>query len=163
MASMMLPSPGRGPGYGGRGLGEMALMQKKTIPHGYDASLGSGGGLPQGGTGTAEPAVTVKVKDVQTGGALPAAAVRKVLAAEAARLARCCQEAVKNGYQLPAEITLVFTVGTDGKILGKPVGKPPMANQGFESCLAQTLKGLQFPKTKQAPAQVTVKLALTVK
>ena len=100
---------------------------------------------------------------MQTGGALPAAAVRKVLVAEAARLARCCQDAVKNGYQLPAEITLVFTVGTDGKILGEPVGKPPLANQGFESCLAQTLKGLEFPKAKKAPAQVTVKLALTVK
>jgi Ca-activated chloride channel family protein len=166
MASMMMsPSPSQAPGYGGRGLGEMALVKKKAGPHSYDTSLESGGGAPKGmpPATTAEPAVTVKVRDVQTGGALPAAAVRKALVAEAARLARCCQDAVKNGYQLPAEITLVFTVGTDGKVTGEPVGKPPLANQGFESCLAQTLKGLEFPQAKKAPAQVTVTLVLTVK
>ncbi len=25
----------------------------------------------------------------------------------------------------------MFTVGTDGKIIGEPVGKPPLANQGL--------------------------------
>ena len=113
--------------------------------------------------GAAEPTVPVKVQDVQTSGALTAAAVRQVLVAETARLERGCQDAVKNGYQLPAEITLVFTVGTDGQVRGEPLGKPPLANQGFENCLAQALKGLQFPQVRKAPAQVTVKLALTAK
>jgi hypothetical protein len=111
----------------------------------------------------AQPAIPVKVQDVQTSGALAAAAVRRVLVAESARLARGCQDAVKNGYQLPAEITLVFKVGTDGQVMGEPLGKPPLASQGFETCLAQALKDLQFPKTKKVPAQVTVKLALRAK
>ena len=163
MASMMPPSPG----YGGKYIPERGFTRKAKAPKpSYDtAQAGSGGGAPQGTppTTTPEPAVTVKVKDVQTVGALPAAGVRQVLVDEAARLARCCQDAVKNGYQLPAEITLVFTVGTDGQVMGEPVGKPPLANQGFESCLAQALKGLDFPQAKKAPAQVTVKLTLTVK
>ena len=106
--------------------------------------------------------MTVKIQDVQTKAGLTPAAVRKVLEAELAKLARCCQDAVKSGFKLPAEITLVFTVGTDGKVSGDPVGKPPLANQGFESCLAATFRGLQFPEPQKAPVQVTVKLALTV-
>ncbi len=136
---------------------------KAMAPYDYVASLGSGGGLPRVGTGATGPAVTVQAKEVQSRGALPAAAVRRVLVAETARLARSCQDAVHSGYQLPAEITLVFMVGTDGQVTGEPVGKPPLANQGFESCLAQTLKGLQFPQVRQAPARVTVKLALAMK
>lgn len=162
MASLPPPSPG----YGGKYLPETAYVRKSKAPKpSYDTAHGGGGGVPQGGTGTSEPAATVNVtvKDVQAKGALAPAAVRQALEAETARLARCCQDAVKSGFQLPAEITLVFTVGTDGKIVGEPVGKPPLANQGFESCLAQALKGLQFPQAKKAPAQVTVKLALTVK
>ena len=149
---------------GSRPWGAAGNQADKTLaPYGYGASLESGGGLPQVGTGAAGPAVTVQAKEVQSGGALPAAAVRQVLVAETARLARSCQDAVHSGYQLPAEITLVFTVGTDGQVTGEPVGKPPLANQGFESCLAQALKGLQFPQVRQAPARVTVKLALAIK
>ncbi len=44
-------------------------------------------------------------------GGLSPAAVRKVLEAELARLARCCQEAIKNGAKLPEKIILAFTVG----------------------------------------------------
>ena len=80
-----------------------------------------------------------------------------------AKLARCCQDAVKSGYKLPAEITLVFTVGADGKVSGDPVGKPPLADQGFESCLAAAFRSLQFPPTQKTAVQVTVKLALVVK
>jgi hypothetical protein len=54
----------------------------------------------------------------------------------------------------------VFTVGTDGTVSGEPLGKPPLADQGFEKCLASSLKSLQFPKPKKAAAQVTVKLDL---
>jgi Ca-activated chloride channel family protein len=114
---------------------------------------------------TAKPvaAVTVKIKSIHTEGALAPAAVRKVLKTELARLARCCQDAVKRGLQLPADITLVFKVGTDGKVMGKPLGKPPLADQGFENCLAATFQTLQFPKTKKAATQITVKLALAAK
>ncbi|MCX5892392.1 MAG: trypsin, partial [Deltaproteobacteria bacterium] len=166
MASMMPSSPGMGGGMMPSRVYEMGHSKKaKAGKPSYDTAQGGGGSAPEGTPPkpAPEPVVTVKVKDVQTGGALPAAAVRKILVAEAARLARCCQDAVKSGFQLPAEITLVFTVGTDGKIVGEPVGKPPLANQGFESCLAQALKALEFPKAKKAPAQVTVKLTLTVK
>jgi Ca-activated chloride channel homolog len=159
MASVMAPTPG------GRYRAKMAMRPGYAGKPGYDVASRAGGGVAQEGTSATTPMVnvTVKIKTVQTQGGLSRAAVRQVLEAEAAKLARCCQDAVKGGYKLPAEITLVFTVGADGKVVGEPVGKPPLANQGFESCLAQTLKGLQFPPAKKAPAQVTVKLALTVK
>jgi hypothetical protein len=107
-----------------------------------------------------EAAVTVKIREVRTQGGLAPAAIREGLNAELAKLARSCQDAVQRGYQLPATITLVFAVGTDGQVRGEPLGKPPLADQGFEKCLAATFKSLQFPKPKRAAAQVTVKLAL---
>jgi len=159
----MMPSPSA---WGTKGM-MASRLPESTYPRkakagkpSYDVAQG---GAAKEETGAVEPAVTVKIQDVQTQGALAPAAIRQVLEAEVAKLARCCQDAVKGGYQLPAEITLVFTVGTDGKVVGEPVGKPPLANRGFESCLASTLKNLQFPPAKKAATQVTVKLALTVK
>ncbi len=144
--------------YRGGPLGETGLKAKTKSS--YDTAAG---GAPPTGTATPEAAVTIKIKDVRTNQrALAPATVRQALEAELARLARCCQDAVKSGYKLPAEITLVFTVGTDGKLSADPIGKPPLADQGFESCLAATFRSLQFPQPQKAAVQVTVKLALVV-
>jgi Ca-activated chloride channel family protein len=147
--------------YRGGPMGELGLGRKSKAPKpSYDTAAG---GAPLAGTAAPEAAVTVKIQDVQTNKrALAPVVVRKVLEAELAKLARCCQDAVKSGYKLPAGITLVFTVGTDGKVSSNPVGKPPLADQGFESCLAAAFRSLQFPHQKAA-VQVTVKLALVVK
>jgi len=114
------------------------------------------------GTGKSEAAVTVKIKGVETEGALAPAAVRQVLKAELARLTSCCQDAVKRGFQLPGEITLVFKVGIDGQVMGRPLGKPPLADQGFENCLASTIQTLQFSPSRRSVTQVTVKLSLAI-
>ncbi|MCX5888751.1 MAG: VIT domain-containing protein [Deltaproteobacteria bacterium] len=146
--------------YRGGPMGERGLGLKAKTKTSYDTAAG---GAPPTGTATPEAAVTVKIKDVQTNKrALAPATVRQALEAELAKLARCCQDAVKSGYKLPAEITLVFTVGTDGKVSADPIGKPPLADQGFESCLAATFRSLQFPQPQKAAVQVTVKLALVV-
>jgi Ca-activated chloride channel family protein len=140
---------------GERGSG--LVMAKKSRESGQDQTTAA-----DHGTGKSLPvaAVAVKIKSVQIQGGLTPAAVRQVLKAQLAKLARCCQEAVQHGFKLPATITLVFTVGTDGTVSGEPLGKPPLADQGFEKCLASSLKSLQFPKPKKAAAQVTVKLDL---
>jgi Ca-activated chloride channel family protein len=149
MASMM-PAPGAAGEYR-RGL----VMAKKM----RDPGAGQKGEADQE-TAKPAPAVTVKIKGLRSEGALASAAIRKVLQAELDKLARCCQDAVKRGFQLPAEITLVFKVGADGKVLGKPLGKPPLADQGFEDCLAATLQTLQFAQVQKGATRVTVKLAL---
>ena len=147
--------------YHGGPLGEMGLGRKAQTKSSYDMATG---GAPPAGTATPEATVTVKIQDVQTNKkALAPVTVRKALEAELAKLARCCQDAVKSGYKLPAEITLVFTVGADGQVSSDPVGKPPLADQGFESCLAAAFRNLQFPPTQKTAVQVTVKLALVVK
>ena len=85
----------------------------KTGPHG-------------GGSGTVETgvSVTVTVKDVQVKGNLTPAAVQKALEDELAKLTQCCQDGVKAGLKLPAELTLTFTIGLDGKITGTPKVTP---------------------------------------
>jgi len=139
--------------------GEMALTGK-AIPTKSSYDLASSGCVPLGGTTVPGATVTVRIKDVQIEGAQTPAVVKKVLEAEQAKLGRSCQDAVKRGFRLPAEITLVFTEGTDGRVSAEPLGKPPLAVQGFEKCLAATVGGLQFPPPLKAPVQVTIKLAL---
>jgi Ca-activated chloride channel family protein len=131
-----------------------------------------GGGLkpktgPYGsGTVPAEPKVpqvTVTVRDVQVKGNLTPAAVQKALEDELAKLTQCCQDAAKAGLKLPAEITLTFTIGLDGKSTGTPKVTLTTPQKSLENCLAAALKGIQFPQPKAAPVPVTVTLSLTGK
>ncbi len=124
---------------------------------------GAGGEVSPRGTTVSETNLSVTVQDVQTKGDLSPAAVKQVLETEVAKLARCYQDAAKSSFKLPAIVTLVFTVGTDGKVTTGPLGKPPLASQELERCLAATFRGLQFPSSPKASTQVTVTLALKVK
>jgi len=153
MPSMMPPSPSQmlakdeSVGFMGGG------RKPKTGPH--------GGGTVRGGPG--ESQVTVTVKDVQVKGNLTPAAVQKALEDELAKLTQCCQDAAKAGLKLPAEITLAFTIGLDGKITGTPKVTLAAPQKSLENCLAAALKGIQFPQPQPAPVPVTVTLSLTGK
>ena len=125
----------------------------KTGPHGS-------------GTVPAEPAVpqvSVTVKDIQVKGNLTPAAVQKALEDELAKLTQCCQDAAKAGLKLPAEITLTFTIGLDGKSTGTPKVTLTAPQPSLENCLAAALKGVQFPQPQPAPVPVIVTLSLTGK
>ena len=124
----------------------------KTGPH--------GGGPVTPETGVS---VTVTVKDVQVKGGLTPAAVQKALEDELAKLTQCCQDAAKAGVKLPAELTLTFTIGLDGKMTGTPKVAPSAAPKSLKDCLAAALKGIQFPQPQPAAAPVTVTLSLTEK
>jgi Ca-activated chloride channel family protein len=139
---------------------EAYVRKSKATKPSHDVA---GGGASPGGTAASETSVTVTLQDVQTKGDLSPAAVKKVLQNEVAKLERCCQDTVKSGLMLPATITLVFTVGIDGKVSADPIGKPPLASQGLESCLAAAFRSLQFPGSQKDATQVTVTLALKVK
>ncbi len=153
MPSMMPASPSgmlakdESMGYMGGG------RKPKTGPHG-------------GGTVPAEPMVSqvsVTVKDVQVKGNLTPAAVQKALEDELAKLTQCCQDAAKAGLKLPAELTLTFTIGLDGKITGTPKVTLTAPQPSLENCLAAALKGIQFPQPQPATVPVTVTLSLTQK
>jgi Ca-activated chloride channel family protein len=151
MPSMLPPSPGRG--VADRGLGYMAGGTKpKTGPHG-------------GGPVTAETgvSVTLTVKEVQVKGGLTPAAVQQALEGELAKLTQCCQDTAKAGVKLPAELTLTFTIGLDGKMSGTPKVAPSAAPQSLKDCLAAALKGVQFSPPQPAAVPVTVTLSLTEK
>jgi Ca-activated chloride channel family protein len=120
-----------------------------------------GGGTIRGATEVAQ--VSLTVKDVQVKGNLTPAAVQKALEDELAKLTQCCQDAAKAGLKLPAELTLTFTIGLDGKITGTPKVTLTAPPKGLENCLAAALKGIQFPQPQPAAAQVTVTLSLAGK
>jgi Ca-activated chloride channel family protein len=120
-----------------------------------------GGGTIRGATEVAQ--VSLTVKDVQVKGNLTPAAVQKALEDELAKLTQCCQDAAKAGLKLPAELTLTFTIGLDGKITGTPKVTLTAPPKGLENCLAAALKGIQFPQPQAAAAPVTVTLSLAGK
>jgi Ca-activated chloride channel homolog len=149
--AMMPASPGMGMAQ--RGLEYMAGGRKlKTGPHG-------------GGPVTAETGVTVTVavKNVQVKAGLTPAAVQKALEGDVAKLAQCCQDAAKAGVKLPAELTVTFTIGLDGRIAGTPKVALSATYKSLKDCLAAALKGIQFPQPQPAAVPVTVTLSLTEK
>jgi outer membrane biosynthesis protein TonB len=107
--------------------------------------------------------VSVTVKDVRVKEGLTPAAVQKALEDELAKLTQCCQDAAKAGLKLPAELTLTFTIGLDGKITGIPKVTLTAPQPSLENCLAAALKGIQFPPPLPAAVPVTVTLSLTEK
>ncbi len=122
-------------------------------------------GLHGGGSIAAEPGVSVAVtvKDVQVKGGLSPAEVQKALEGGLAKLTQCCQDAAKAGLKLPGEITVTFSIGTDGKITGEPKVTLAAPHQSLGKCLAAALKGIQFPQPQQAAVPLTVTLGLTGK
>ena len=123
-------------------------------------------GAHGGGTVPAEPMVSkvsLTVKDVRVKGGLTPAAVQKALEDELAKLTQCCQDAAKAGVKLPAELTLTFTIGLDGRIAGTPKVTLTAPQPSLENCLAAALKGIQFPQPQQGTVPVTVTLSLTEK
>lgn len=120
----------------------------------------SGRVIPPEPIGIPRTTTFLAIKGVKTEGALGPTTVRKTLTADFARLSACCREAAQNAVPLPRRITLVFQVGPDGRLTGEPLGKPPLADQKFESLMASAFRTLQFPTFKGAPVQVEVTLAL---
>ena len=122
------------------------------------------GGPHAGGPGTAEPAapkVSVTVKDVKVKGGLTRVAVQQALEGEMAKLTQCCQDAAKAGVKLPLELTVSFTIGLDGKIIGASKITPKATLKSLKDCLVAGFMGIQFPQPQKAVAAVTVTLSLT--
>jgi Ca-activated chloride channel family protein len=160
MTKAMMPAPSssgmllaqRSPGYPAAG------RKIKTGHRGEEAATAEAGGSV-----TAEAKVKLTIREVRVKESQAAAAVQKALEAELPKLARCCQEAAKTGAKLPAAITVTFTIGLDGKIIGDPKFTMTVKQKSLENCLAAALKGIQFSSPRQAAVPVTVKFALTGK
>jgi Ca-activated chloride channel homolog len=153
MPSMMPGSPSRLMAKD-ESMGYMGGVRKpKTGPHG-------GGSVP---AEPVAPKVSVTVQNVQVKGGLAPAVVQKALEDELVKLTQCCQDAVKAGLKLPAELTVTFTIGLDGKITGAPKVSLAATHKTLKNCLAESLKGIQFPQTHKAAVPVTLTLSLTEK
>jgi Ca-activated chloride channel homolog len=151
MMPSMMPSPARpDTAYEGRGFMTGGAAKPKTGPHG-------------GGPVTAAPVVSVTIKDIKVKGGLTPDAVQKALEDELAKLTQCGQDAAQAGLKLPADLTLTFAIGRDGKIVGTPKLVTKGTPKGLQDCLAAALKGIQFPPPQKAAAPVTVTLSLTEK
>ena len=154
MMPSMMPAPGS-PSRSGMAEGGLGFMGGSR-----KAKVGPHGG---GGSVTAATVASVTVKDVKVKGDLTPAAVQKALEDELAKLTQCCQDAVTAGLKLPAELTVTFTIGLDGKITGNPKVTLAATHKSLKNCLAEALKGIQFPQPQKAAVSVTVTLSLTGK
>jgi Ca-activated chloride channel homolog len=144
----MMPSPG---------LRQKGVMPEMALGREEKASPRSGQEVP------AKTTVSVTIKDLRVQGSLTAAAVQKALEDELTRLTRCCQDAVNTGLHLPAELTVNFTIGLDGRIAGPPELTLAAAPKSLKNCLAAALQGIQFPQPQPTAVPVTVTLSLTQK
>jgi Ca-activated chloride channel homolog len=107
-----------------------------------------------------EAGVKVSIREVRIKGQPAPKELQAALRAALPALNRCCRQEAKAGGKLPAEITVTFVLGADGKITGEPKFTLAQADQSLEKCLAAVLKKVQFPVKAGAGAPVTMVLAL---
>lgn len=153
-AKLMMPSymPGAARPSAPWGKGPLA-MKGEVVPPPYSP------GVKGGPTQPPAAGLKVSVQVVGVKGKIDKAQLKKALDAETSRLAACCEDARKKGVKLAKEITLVFTIGPDGKVAGEVLPKPPLASADLTKCLSQVVQGMAFP-TPAKPVEVTVKLVL---
>jgi Ca-activated chloride channel family protein len=108
-----------------------------------------------------EPKITIQVTQVQ--GPLSPKAIKEALETEISRLTACCQTTLKAGMKLPAEVTLTFSIGADGKVSGPVRPKLPLGYEALTKCLSQAVQNIKFPDPGKKVVKATVKLLLEAK
>jgi Ca-activated chloride channel family protein len=155
---------GSAPGAGYRMGMPMTSMARPAGPLAFKKELDPTSVAPAPGKAGAKatPGLTVAVQVVGIKGRMDKAALNQVLADAAPTLAACCEDARRRGVKLAKEITLVFTLGTDGRVAGEILPKPPLASEALTKCLSQAVRGIGFPRPA-TPIVVTVRLGLKEK
>ncbi len=121
------------------------------------AEPGKGGAAPAG------PVVKISIQVAQVKGRLDKKAIKDALEAAQPRLTACCQDTLKTGVNLPAEVTLTFAIGPGGKVNGEVLPKLPLGYEALTKCLSQAVQTISFPDPGKKVVQVTVKLMLEAK
>jgi Ca-activated chloride channel family protein len=159
MRSIMPAPPSSGMLLADRSMGYPATGRKIETGHRAQEAVTA----EAGGTVPAQAKVKLTIREFRVKESQAAAAIQQALEAELPKLGRCCQDAAPTGVKLPAEITVTFTIGLDGKITGNPKFTMTAKLKSLENCLAAALKGIQFSPPRQVAVPVTVKFALTGK
>jgi len=146
---MHAPSPSRADTYVRTSPERLVTM----LPSGTAPSLGS----------TTSPGVKMTIQVAQVKGRLDKNAIKDALEAELPRLTACCQDALKAGVKLPAEVTLTFNIGAGGKVSGPVLPRLPLGYEALTRCLSQAVQTIKFPDPGKKVVKVTVKLVLEAK
>jgi hypothetical protein len=123
--------PGFGSGGGGTGWGTIGTGRYGTIGHGK-------------GKGSAVP--TISIGQPTTTGDLDKAIIRRYIKRNIQKITYCYEKQLLQKKGLAGTVWVDFTIGTDGKVVeSKGSG---MKDKDVESCVADVVRGIEFPKPK---------------
>lgn len=137
----------RGSGSGGGGVGD-------TVGIGGVGTKGRGGGT--GGYGTGVGAITGK-KDVDIGitsseptvmGSLDKELIRKVIHANRGQIRFCYESQLNRFPKLNGKVAVKFVISPAGTVSTSSVAQSTVGNAELEACVANRVRGWQFPKPK---------------
>lgn len=160
---------GSAPGVGAKLMTSASMAPRadtyvRKFPERYVTALPASPAEPgKGGAAPAGPVVKISIQVAQVKGRLDQKAIKDALEAAQTRLTACCQDTLKTGVNLPAEVTLTFAIGPGGKVSGEVLPKLPLGYEALTKCLSQAVQTISFPDPGKKVVQVTVKLLLEAK
>ncbi|MCP4446308.1 MAG: AgmX/PglI C-terminal domain-containing protein [Myxococcales bacterium] len=138
---------GVGPGGGGTGWGTIGTGNYGTIGHGRGTGLGYGSGSGKGGMrGRKAKPPQVRIGKVSATGDLDKNIIRRYIRRKLPRIRHCYEKELLAKPGLSGTVVTQFLISSAGSVQGaKAKG---MGNSNVESCVASTIKSIQFPKPK---------------
>lgn len=138
---------GVGPGGGGTGWGTIGTGRYGLIGHGSGTGSGYGSGSGRGGMrGRKATAPQIRIGNASATGDLDKNIIRRYIRRKLPRIRYCYESklAVKN--DLNGTVVVQFQISPGGVVQGASAGG--MGDSEVESCVADAIKSIQFPKPK---------------
>jgi hypothetical protein len=145
--------PGFGPDQGGTGWGTIGTGRYGTIGHGSGTGSGYGVGGGRGGMrgrSAAVPTLTLGKPKVQ--GNLDQAIIRRYLKRNIQKLSYCYEKLLLANDTLEGTVTVQWTIEESG-LVATATAKGVAPN--VETCVADVVNGIEFPKPKSGSVHVT--------
>ena len=139
------PAPGGSPATGG----PPATGSDGTIGRGYGVGAGGGnacGGMRRRGHG---PVVHLPA-NASVDGPLDKAIIRRYIKRNINKIQYCYERELQTHPDLQGTVTAKFVIGTDGLVGASEAN----GLAGVDTCIAEVIKGIEFPKPKGAKVTV---------
>ena len=140
---------GTGRGGGGTGEGTIGLGSLGTIGKGGGGGSGSGYGRGAGGLrGRRAKAPRVLAGQAQVRGSLDKEIIRRIIRRHLNQIRYCYQSQLQADENLGGRIVVQFTIAPTGQVVVSKIQSSTVKNKNVESCIAQTVRRMLFPKPK---------------
>jgi hypothetical protein len=106
------------------------------------------------------PVARVRAEPADVRGALSPAVVRRVVERHLGELRTCYEAELLRSPELRGRVVVSFIIAADGRVQAAATANSTVANARVEACIAQALRGLEFPAPEEGIVAVSAPFLL---